>query len=61
VIYKNGEPWQNGTDREKRKKSEIDLSQYQFVHQNSTWTDLGANPGLHGERPATNRLRHGMT
>jgi len=27
---------------------------------NPTWTDPGANPGLSGERPATNRLSHGM-
>jgi hypothetical protein len=26
---------------------------------NPTWTDPGSNPGLHGERPATNRLSHG--
>jgi hypothetical protein len=26
---------------------------------NPTWTDLGANPGLHGGRPPTNRLSHG--
>jgi hypothetical protein len=26
---------------------------------NSTWTNLGANPGLRGERPATNFLSHG--
>jgi hypothetical protein len=26
---------------------------------NPTWTDLGSNPGLRGERPATNRLSHG--
>ena len=25
---------------------------------NSTWTDLGSNPGLRGERSATNRLSH---
>jgi hypothetical protein len=24
-----------------------------------TWTDPGANQGLHDERPATNRLSHG--
>jgi hypothetical protein len=24
-----------------------------------TWTDPGSNPGLRGERPATNRLNHG--
>ena len=26
---------------------------------NPTWTDPGSNPGLHGERPASNRLSHG--
>jgi hypothetical protein len=26
---------------------------------NLTWIDPGANPGLRGERPATNCLRHG--
>jgi hypothetical protein len=26
---------------------------------NLTWTDPGSNPGLRGERPATNRLSHG--
>jgi hypothetical protein len=26
---------------------------------NPTWIDPGANPGLQGERPATNRLSHG--
>jgi hypothetical protein len=26
---------------------------------NLTWTDPGANPGLHIERPATNHLSHG--
>lgn len=25
---------------------------------NRTWTGLGANPGLHGERPASNRLSY---
>jgi hypothetical protein len=27
---------------------------------NPTWIDPGANPGLRGERPATNHLSHGM-
>jgi hypothetical protein len=27
---------------------------------NPTWTDLGANPGLHGEKPAANHLSYGM-
>ena len=26
---------------------------------NSSWTDQGSNPGLRGERPATNSLNHG--
>jgi hypothetical protein len=26
-----------------------------------SWTDLGDNPGLRSERPATNHLRHGVT
>jgi hypothetical protein len=26
---------------------------------NPTWTDPGSNPGLRGERPATNRLSYG--
>jgi hypothetical protein len=28
---------------------------------NPAWTALGANPGLHGERPATNHLIHCLT
>jgi hypothetical protein len=27
---------------------------------NPTWSDPGSNPGLRGERPATNRPSHGM-
>jgi hypothetical protein len=26
----------------------------------SQWTYPGVNPGVHGERPTTNRLSHGM-
>ena len=26
---------------------------------NPTWTDQGSKPGLHGERPTSNRLSHG--
>jgi hypothetical protein len=26
---------------------------------NPTWTESGSNPGLRGERPATNHLSHG--
>jgi hypothetical protein len=36
------------------------LSQCHFVHHKSHMDlDLGSNPGLRGERPATNRLSHG--
>jgi hypothetical protein len=28
---------------------------------NPTWTDPGSSPGLRDEKPATNRLSHGMT
>jgi hypothetical protein len=28
---------------------------------NLTWTDRGAKPGLHSERPATNHLSHGSS
>jgi hypothetical protein len=34
------------------------LSQCQFVYHKSDIDDCGANPGLRGERPATNRLSH---
>jgi hypothetical protein len=27
---------------------------------NPTWTDPGSNPRLRGDRPATNRLSHGL-
>ena len=30
-----------------------------FFPTSLTWNDLGSNPGLRGERPAINRLRHG--
>jgi hypothetical protein len=32
-----------------------------LVTTNLTWTDPGSNPGLRGERPATNRLSHGTS
>jgi hypothetical protein len=46
----------NETDRGKPKYSGKNLSTT-----NPTWTNPESNPGLHGERPATNRLSHGTT
>jgi hypothetical protein len=43
----------------KTKNSEKNLSQCHFVHLTPTWIDPRVNPGLRGERPATNRLRRG--
>jgi hypothetical protein len=57
--YDFGERRWNDIDRGKPKNSEKNLSQCHFVHQNPTWIDPGANPGLPGERPATNHLSHG--
>jgi hypothetical protein len=51
----------NGNDRgkpnnpEKKKSSSATLPTT-----NPTWIDMGVNLGLHGQRPATNRLSHGM-
>jgi hypothetical protein len=55
MIYEYGERWWKDTDRGKRKNSVKTLSQFHFVHHKSQ----GANTGLRGERPATNRLSHG--
>jgi hypothetical protein len=52
----NMEPWWNDTDRGKLKSSEKNLSATTDI----TWTDQEANPGLRGERLATNRLSHVM-
>jgi hypothetical protein len=46
----------NENDRGKPKYSGRNLSQCHFVHHKSY---PGSNPGLRGERPATNRLSHG--
>jgi hypothetical protein len=45
----------NEIDSEKPKYSEKNLSQCHFSTTNPTWTDPGSNPGLRGERPATNQ------
>jgi hypothetical protein len=60
VTYEYGEQWWNYTDRGKLKTSEKNLSQCHLSTTNPTWSDLGANPSLHKENPATNHLSHGM-
>jgi len=45
---------------ENAKNSEKTRSSVTLSITNPTWTDQAANPGLRGERPATNRLSHGM-
>jgi hypothetical protein len=59
MIYEYGEPLCNDTNRGKPKNLEQDLSHCYFSAINPKWTDLGANTGLHGERPVTNCLSHG--
>jgi hypothetical protein len=51
----------NEIDKGRPKYSGINLSQCHFTYTNPTRTDLGSNPGLRGERLATNRLSHGTT
>jgi hypothetical protein len=59
MIYEYGGSWWNDTDRRKVKNSGKNLSQCSFVHHKSTWTNLGKNPGLCSENPATIHLSHG--
>jgi hypothetical protein len=54
IIYVSG-PWWNNVGRGKLKNSGKNLSQCRFVHKSCM--DC---PGLHGEKPATNRLSHSM-
>jgi hypothetical protein len=51
----NMEHWRNSTDGGNRSTWEsVPLSAT-----NLTWTDLGSNPGLQGNRMATDILNHG--
>jgi hypothetical protein len=43
------------------KSSDKNLSHFQIIHtKNFTRTDKRSNPGLRGDRTATNHLDHGM-
>jgi hypothetical protein len=62
VIYEDGEPWWNDSDRGNPKNLEkkpitVPLCPPQIAH----GTDPGVNMGLCSERPASYHLSHGMT
>jgi hypothetical protein len=62
MICEYGEPrWSDGDrgNRRARRKTVL-LVSATFSTTNSTWTDTGANRGLRGARPATNRLSRGV-
>jgi hypothetical protein len=49
----------NDIDVGKAKDSDKNCPGATLFPTNPTWTDLGANPDLGGENPATNRLSYG--
>jgi hypothetical protein len=57
--YEFGERRWSDIDRGNRRTPRKTCPGATFFTINPTWVDLGANPGLRGERPATNRLSHG--
>jgi len=54
------EYWHNDKARENRHARIKACPSGTMSAANLTWTDLGSNPELRGQRPATNRLIHGM-
>jgi hypothetical protein len=58
-IYENRESWWNDIDRENRRTRRKSCPSVTSSTTNPTWIDPVANPGLRGERPATNRLSRG--
>jgi hypothetical protein len=60
MIYEFGDRRRNdiltGENRRTRRKT---CPSATLSTTNPTWIDLGANPGLRGERPVTNDLSHG--
>jgi hypothetical protein len=57
MIYEFGEPRWNDTDRENRRTRRKTCLSTTLPTTNPTWTDLGANPSLRGQRPATDHLK----
>jgi hypothetical protein len=57
--YEFGERRWNDIDGENRKTRRKTCPSATLSTTNPTWIDPGANPGLRGERPATNDLSHG--
>jgi hypothetical protein len=56
MIHEYGERRWDDVDRGKPKNSEKNLPSASLSTTNPTWTDLGANKGLRGERPANQFL-----
>jgi hypothetical protein len=61
MIYEYGEPQWEDTDRGKPKNLDKKRLSANLSNTNSTWSDLGINPGLCNERAVTNHLSHAMT
>jgi hypothetical protein len=57
--YEFGERWRNDMTGENRRTRRNTCPSATLSTTNPTWIDLGTNPGLRGERPATNDLSHG--
>jgi hypothetical protein len=58
VMYEYGEPRWNDVDRGSRRTRRRTFPHATLFTTNRTRTDPVANPGLRGDRPATNHLRH---
>jgi hypothetical protein len=60
VKYEYGEPWWDDTDRGNKIIRRETWQSATLSTTNIMWPEPGANPSLNGERPATNRLSHGV-